>query len=142
MKFGARFSVNAAMPSVWSSVANAEWNSRRSYSRPSASVLSKARLTASFAIRDAESAAASLEAFARNLRSSPGYFGLLEKLGIKAKDASGNMRDTVDDMRDLGKALEEAKQVKATPFAWQNLGRNKTIILIFFNSSLLRRVLI
>ena len=40
----------------------------------------------------------------------------------------------VSDIGDLGKALEEAKQVKATPFAWQNLGRNKTIILIFFNS--------
>ena len=54
---------------------------------------------------DADSATASLEAFAGKLRSSPGYFGLLEKLGIKAKDAGGNMRDTVDDMRDLGKAL-------------------------------------
>lgn len=37
----------------------------------------------------------------------------------------------VGDIGDLGKALEEAKQVKATSFAWQNLGRNKTIILIF-----------
>ena len=46
----------------------------------------------------------------------------------------------VGDIGDLGKALEEAKQVKATPFAWQNLGRNKTIILIFFNSSLRTRL--
>ena len=46
----------------------------------------------------------------------------------------------VGDIVDLGKALEEAKQVKATPFAWQNLGRNKTIILIFFNSSLRTRL--
>lgn len=46
----------------------------------------------------------------------------------------------VSDIGDLGKALEEAKQVKATPFAWQNLGRNKTIILIFFNSSLRTRL--
>ena len=45
---------------------------------------------------DADSAAASLEAFARNLRSSPGYFGMLEKLGVQAKDAGGNLRDTVD----------------------------------------------
>ena len=29
-KFGGRFSVNAFMPSVWSSVAKAEWKSRRS----------------------------------------------------------------------------------------------------------------
>ena len=46
----------------------------------------------------------------------------------------------VSDIGDLGKALEEAKQVKATPFAWQNLGKNKTIILIFFNSSLRTRL--
>ena len=46
----------------------------------------------------------------------------------------------VGDIGDLGKALEEAKQVKETPFAWQDLGRNKTIILIFFNSSLRTRL--
>ena len=46
--------MNAAIPSDWSSVAKVEWNSRRSYSRPSASVDSNARLTASLAIRDAD----------------------------------------------------------------------------------------
>lgn len=46
----------------------------------------------------------------------------------------------VSDIGDIGKALEEAKQVKATPFAWQNLGKNKTIILIFFNNSLRTRL--
>lgn len=46
----------------------------------------------------------------------------------------------VSDIGDLGKALEEAKQVKATPFASQNLGKNKTIILIFFNNSLRTRL--
>lgn len=46
----------------------------------------------------------------------------------------------VSDIGDLGKVLEEAKEVKATPFAWQELGRNKTIILIFFNSSLRTRL--
>src|ERR1700752_991211 len=34
VKFGGRFSVNAFMPSVWSSVANAEWKSLRSYRSP------------------------------------------------------------------------------------------------------------
>lgn len=46
----------------------------------------------------------------------------------------------VSDIGDLKSALEEAKQVKATPFAWQELGRNKTIILMFFNSSLRTRL--
>ena len=46
----------------------------------------------------------------------------------------------VQDIGDLGKALEEAKQVKATPFAWKALGENKTIMLVFFNSSLRTRL--
>ena len=46
----------------------------------------------------------------------------------------------VSDIGDLGKALEEAKQVKATPLAWKSLGQDKTIILIFFNSSLRTRL--
>ena len=50
-----RFSLKAFMPSVWSAVAKAEWNSLRSYSRPSDNDDSKARLTASLAIRDADS---------------------------------------------------------------------------------------
>lgn len=46
----------------------------------------------------------------------------------------------VGDIGDLGQALEEARQVKATPYAWKDLGRNKTIMLIFFNSSLRTRL--
>lgn len=46
----------------------------------------------------------------------------------------------VEDIGDLGKALEEAKQVKANPFAWKKLGENKTIMLVFFNSSLRTRL--
>ena len=44
------------------------------------------------------------------------------------------------DIGDLSKALEEAGQVKANPFGWKELGRDKTIILIFFNSSLRTRL--
>ncbi|MGI5848167.1 MAG: N-acetylornithine carbamoyltransferase [Candidatus Cryptobacteroides sp.] len=46
----------------------------------------------------------------------------------------------VHDIGDLRQALDEARQVKATPFAWQELGKNKTVILIFFNSSLRTRL--
>lgn len=46
----------------------------------------------------------------------------------------------VSDIGDLASALQEAKQVKATPFAWKELGQDKTIILIFFNSSLRTRL--
>ena len=46
----------------------------------------------------------------------------------------------VSDIGDLKQALQEASQVKQTPYAWQHLGKNKTIILVFFNSSLRTRL--
>ncbi|MBQ6254360.1 MAG: N-acetylornithine carbamoyltransferase [Bacteroidales bacterium] len=46
----------------------------------------------------------------------------------------------VSDIGDLGKALREAKEVKANPFGWKELGKDKTIILIFFNNSLRTRL--
>ncbi|MBQ9476983.1 MAG: N-acetylornithine carbamoyltransferase [Bacteroidales bacterium] len=46
----------------------------------------------------------------------------------------------VKDIGDLGAALEEARQVKSNPFAWKHLGENKTLMLVFFNSSLRTRL--
>lgn len=46
----------------------------------------------------------------------------------------------VSDIGDLHRALGEALEVKANPFRWQELGRNKTIILVFFNNSLRTRL--
>ncbi len=46
----------------------------------------------------------------------------------------------VSDIGDLNKALQEAAEVKANPFGWQNLGKNKTVILVFFNNSLRTRL--
>ena len=46
----------------------------------------------------------------------------------------------VQDIGDLNLALEEARQVKANPYAWKHLGENKTIMLVFFNSSLRTRL--
>lgn len=46
----------------------------------------------------------------------------------------------VSDIGDLKSVLEEAMQVKETPFAWKHLGENKTIMLVFFNSSLRTRL--
>jgi len=46
----------------------------------------------------------------------------------------------VSDIGDLKAAIAEAKEVKANPFAWKHLGENKTIILVFFNSSLRTRL--
>ncbi len=46
----------------------------------------------------------------------------------------------VEDIGDLSQALKEANEVKKTPYAWDELGKNKTIVLIFFNSSLRTRL--
>ena len=47
---------------------------------------------------------------------------------------------SVTQLVDLKKALEEAKYVKENPFADQELGKNKTLLMIFFNSSLRTRL--
>ena len=47
---------------------------------------------------------------------------------------------TVKDMGNLSEALEKAKFVKENPYADVELGRNKTMLLIFFNSSLRTRL--
>ena len=46
----------------------------------------------------------------------------------------------VQDIGDLKLALEEAKQVKQNPMGWKHLGQDKTVILVFFNSSLRTRL--
>ena len=46
----------------------------------------------------------------------------------------------VQDIGDIRSALEKAKYVKENPYADQHLGKNKTLMLIFFNSSLRTRL--
>ncbi len=46
----------------------------------------------------------------------------------------------VKDIGDIKRALENARYVKENPFADQDLGRNKTLLMIFFNSSLRTRL--
>jgi Ornithine carbamoyltransferase len=47
---------------------------------------------------------------------------------------------SVQDIDNLKQALAKAKFVKENPFADQELGRNKTLLMIFFNSSLRTRL--
>lgn len=46
----------------------------------------------------------------------------------------------VKDLGDLKLAVKEALEVKANRYAYQHLGKNKTMMLIFFNSSLRTRL--
>ena len=47
---------------------------------------------------------------------------------------------SIKQLPNLAEALEAAKYVKENPFADQELGRNKTLLMIFFNSSLRTRL--
>ncbi|MGM9844211.1 MAG: acetylornithine carbamoyltransferase, partial [Muribaculaceae bacterium] len=46
----------------------------------------------------------------------------------------------VNDIGDLRAALAEAIEVKKDRFAFTHLGKNKTLLMIFFNSSLRTRL--
>ena len=46
----------------------------------------------------------------------------------------------VEDIGDLGQALAEAREIKAERFKYQHLGKNKTLLMIFFNNSLRTRL--
>ena len=46
----------------------------------------------------------------------------------------------VEDIGDLNTALAEAQEVKKNRFAYQELGKNKTLLMIFFNNSLRTRL--
>ena len=46
----------------------------------------------------------------------------------------------VEDLGDLRAALAEAQEVKKDRFAFQHLGKNKTLLMIFFNNSLRTRL--
>ena len=46
----------------------------------------------------------------------------------------------VEDIGDLGKALAEAREIKDDHFKFQALGKNKTLMMIFFNNSLRTRL--
>ncbi|UGA37956.1 hypothetical protein JOS77_29155 [Chromobacterium haemolyticum] len=65
----------------------------------------------------AEGARGSLEALAANLRNRPGYYNMLEDLGVKTKDANGNLRDSVDLLADLGDALKDKPYYQQNAYA-------------------------
>ena len=46
----------------------------------------------------------------------------------------------VEDIGDLGKALAEAQEIKQDRYKYQHLGKNKTLMMIFFNNSLRTRL--
>ena len=46
----------------------------------------------------------------------------------------------VEDLGNIKDALAEAKEIKNNRFGYQELGKNKTLLMIFFNNSLRTRL--
>ena len=44
------------------------------------------------------------------------------------------------ELGDIKKAVKEALEVKANPYKWDTMGKNKTLLMVFFNSSLRTRL--
>lgn len=65
----------------------------------------------------AEDAEASFEGFAERLRSSPGYFSMLEKMGVKTRDEFGRVRDSMEMYLDLGDRLKSMDYHEAKSYA-------------------------
>ena len=64
------------------------------------------------------------------------------RVNIEISNIKQDMRTffNVQDIDDLGKALAEAQEVKSNRFGYQHLGKNKTLLMIFFNNSLRTRL--
>lgn len=57
-----------------------------------------------------------------------------------SKDSFMNVFRYASDLGDLDKALSEASEIKKDRFKYHELGKNKTVLLIFFNNSLRTRL--
>ena len=67
---------------------------------------------------DAQSAIASLENLARNMRNSPGFEGMFSSItGKGARDAKGNMRDMTEMFGDLAEAFKGMEYYQANAYA-------------------------
>lgn len=64
-----------------------------------------------------DAARAALEGLARFMRNSPGAEGWLGGLGIKTRDANGNLRDTVEIYQDLADVLQGMDSAQANTVA-------------------------
>ncbi len=73
------------------------------------------------------------------LKSESGWMPLMtNKYDFKLTKM--NVFRYASDLGDFGKALDEASEIKADRYKFQHLGKNKTVLLIFFNNSLRTRL--
>ncbi|UXZ62223.1 mannosyl-glycoprotein endo-beta-N-acetylglucosamidase [Burkholderia multivorans] len=80
----------------------------------------------------AEAATGTIENLARFLRNNPAGEGYLATLGVQTRNANGELRDTVDIMSDLGKALA-SKQTWLSSQYGNILGIDENLLLAMRN---------
>ena len=47
---------------------------------------------------------------------------------------------TINDIKNIEHTVQEAIQLKKNPYQFENLGKNKTLVMLFFNASLRTRL--
>lgn len=77
---------------------------------------------------NAEAALGSLESLAEKMRNSPGYDDQLNSLGVKTKEANGEIRDRVEVMKDLSGVLAKMPAYQANAYA-NSLGIDQNTLL-------------
>ncbi|WP_232239016.1 mannosyl-glycoprotein endo-beta-N-acetylglucosamidase [Burkholderia oklahomensis] len=80
----------------------------------------------------AEAATGTIENLARFLRNNPAGEGYLATLGVQTRNANGELRDTVDIMSDLGKALASKPTWLASQYG-NILGIDENLMLAMRN---------
>lgn len=80
----------------------------------------------------AEAATGTIENLARFLRNNPAGEGYLATLGVQTRNANGELRDTVDIMSDLGKALASKQTWLASQYG-NILGIDENLLLAMRN---------
>lgn len=76
----------------------------------------------------ADAAKGSLENLARFMRNSPGASGLIQTLGVQTQGANGQLRDTTDILKDLGKQFANMPYYRANAYA-QALGIDEKTLM-------------
>ncbi|RQZ27471.1 lytic transglycosylase catalytic [Burkholderia sp. Bp9090] len=75
-----------------------------------------------------DAARGSLENLARFMRNSPGAAGLIQGLGVQTQGTNGQLRDTADILKDLGKQFANMPYYRANAYA-QALGIDEKTLM-------------
>lgn len=118
--------ITAASSAVLASVTAIEDNLERLYFASQRTKASAENIRAfGFALgqmgSSASAALESIENLARFMRNSPGASGLIQSIGVQTRNANGELRDTSDILRDLGKQFANMPYYRANAYA-QALG--------------------